>query len=52
MEFQKFLLAMAAPVGITVMGLVLGIEQMFVAGLVFTGLILFAGFLRWKSRRW
>lgn len=44
--------AMVAPVGITFMGLALGIDQMFIAGLVFTGLVLFAGFLHWRMSRW
>lgn len=38
-EFQKFALALIAPVGITIMGAILGIEQMFAAGLVFCGLV-------------
>jgi len=42
----SFLLALAAPLGITLMGYLLGIQPMFVGGLVFTGLILAAGFLR------
>jgi len=52
MELQKFFLAMVAPVGITLMGLALGIEEMFIAGLVFAGLVLFAGFLHWRMSRW
>ena len=52
MELQKFFLAMIAPVGITLMGLALGINQLFVAGLVFTGLVVVAGILRWRKSRW
>ena len=51
-ELQKFLLALVAPVGLTIMGAVLGIEPMFLAGLAFCGLILVAGFLRLKMSRW
>lgn len=49
MERQKFFVATIAPVGITLMGLVLGSSQLFVAGLVFTALILFAAILRRMS---
>ncbi len=46
MEMQRFLLAMIAPVGITFMELIFGIPQMFMAGLVFTGLVVVAAILR------
>lgn len=46
MKVHKFFGGMLASVGIAAMGLILGIEQMFGAGLVFTGFILFARFLR------
>ena len=48
-EGLKFLLALVAPVGSTLMGLVLGIQGLFIGGLVFTGLILVAGVLRRMS---
>jgi hypothetical protein len=49
MERQKFFVAMIAPVGTALMGLALGIDQLFVAGLVLTGLLLFAAILRRMS---
>ncbi|MDP1688676.1 MAG: hypothetical protein Q8L47_00915 [bacterium] len=45
-ENEQFLLALVAPIGITTMGLLLGIPTMFFAGLVFTGFIIFARYLR------
>lgn len=48
-EGQKFILAIVAPLGITLMGLLLGIEQLFLSGLIFTGLIVGAAFLRRMS---
>jgi hypothetical protein len=42
-EWKKFKLAMVAPVGITLFGLLLGVPQLFIGGLVFTGLVVLSG---------
>ena len=47
---MKLLLALIVPIGVAVMGLLLGIQGMFFAGLAFTALVLFAGVLRLMSR--
>lgn len=48
-ENEKFFLALIAPLGITVMGLLLGIGEMFIGGLVFTCLILITRWLRSRT---
>lgn len=48
-ERQKLMLVLLAPLGITFMGLLLGITQMFVAGLALTVLVLAAAVLHSKS---
>jgi hypothetical protein len=48
-ERSRLFLALVAPLGVTVMGLMLGIEPLFVGGLVFTGLVLAAAVLRRMS---
>jgi len=45
-ENQKFILAMIAPVGITVMGFAYDIKPMFIMGLALTSFVIFARFLR------
>ena len=42
---QQFMLALVSPIGITVMGLMIGSNGMFAIGLVFTGAIIFARWL-------
>ncbi len=49
MERQKLILALIAPGGVAVMGLLLGIDQLFIAGACFTGLVLVAAVLRKMS---
>jgi hypothetical protein len=51
-ELERFLLAMTAPGGITIMGAVLGIKPMFIAGLVFCGIGVLAGLAHYRMNRW
>ena len=46
---MRLALALIAPAGIALMGLVLGSPELFLAGAVFTGLVLFSAFMRRSS---
>ena len=49
MERGKLLVALIAPIGVAIMGLVLDSSHLLLAGLALTGLVLFAAVLRRMS---